>query len=128
MSAALALPSALLTLASGGLVGLTLGLIGGGFLIVPSIMLGSGMPILNAAGSSLFAVGAFGLTTAASYGLDGLVDWRLAALLIGGGVAGGLLGLRLALRLAARRGVLTRLFAVVLFLVAGYMLVDSLGA
>src|SRR3546814_2435331 len=31
--------------------------IGGGFLIVPGIMLGSGMPMLYAIGSSLFAVG-----------------------------------------------------------------------
>ncbi len=31
--------------------------IGGGFLIVPGIMRGSGMPILNAIGSSLFSVG-----------------------------------------------------------------------
>ena len=34
--------------------------IGGGFLIVPGIMLGSGMPILNAVGSSLLSVGASG--------------------------------------------------------------------
>ena len=32
--------------------------IGGGFLIVPALLLGSGMPILNAVGSSLFSVGA----------------------------------------------------------------------
>ena len=38
--------------------------IGGGFLIVPGIMLGSGMPILNAIGSSLFSVGIFGAATA----------------------------------------------------------------
>src|SRR6516162_4176852 len=35
--------------------------IGGGFLIMPGIMLGSGMPILNAIGSSLLSVGTFGL-------------------------------------------------------------------
>ena len=44
--------------------------IGGGFLIVPGLMLGSGMPILNAIGSSLFSVGGFGLTTAISYALS----------------------------------------------------------
>ena len=46
--------------------------IGGGFLIVPGIMLGSGMPILNAIGSSLLSVGTFGLTTAVNYALSGL--------------------------------------------------------
>ncbi len=33
-------------------------------MIVPGLMLGSGMPILQAIGSSLFSVGSFGLTTA----------------------------------------------------------------
>ena len=59
--------------------------IGGGFLIVPGIMFGSGMPILNAIGSSLFAVGAFGLTTAMNYALSGLVDWGIALEFIAGG-------------------------------------------
>ena len=44
--------------------------IGGSFLIVPGIMLGSGMPILNAIGSSLLSVGTFGLTTAVNYALS----------------------------------------------------------
>src|ERR1700730_7993593 len=41
--------------------------IGGGFLIVPALMLATGMSIINAVSSSLVAVTAFGLTTAASY-------------------------------------------------------------
>ena len=52
--------------------------IGGGFLIVPALMLATGMPILNAVSSSLVAVTAFGLTTAASYAWSGLVSWALA--------------------------------------------------
>ena len=51
--------------------------IGGGFLIVPAIMLGSGMASLNAVGSSLVSVGAFGLATAMTYAAAGLVDWRV---------------------------------------------------
>ena len=38
--------------------------IGGGFLIVPALMLATGMPIMNAVSSSLVAVTAFGMTTA----------------------------------------------------------------
>src|SRR2546421_2735259 len=53
--------------------------IGGGFLIVPALMLATGMPIMNAVSSSLVAVTAFGLTTAASYAWSGLVSWALAA-------------------------------------------------
>jgi len=51
--------------------------IGGGFLIVPALMLATGMPIMNAVSSSLVAVTAFGMTTAASYAWSGLVSWAL---------------------------------------------------
>jgi uncharacterized membrane protein YfcA len=100
--------------------------IGGGFLIVPGIMLGSGMPILNAIGSSLFSVSAFGLTTAANYALSGLIDWRIAAEFIAGGVVSGLLGVRLVTRLGARRRLLSRVFASVVFAVAAYMAVRTI--
>lgn len=99
--------------------------IGGGFLIVPGIMLGSGMPILNAIGSSLFSVSAFGLTTAANYALSGLIDWRIAAEFIAGGVVGGLLGVRLVTRLGARRRLLSTVFAGIVFAVAAYMAVRT---
>ena len=108
----------------GALVGFLSGFfgIGGGFLIVPGIMLGSGMATVNAVGSSLLAVGAFGLTTAISYAFAGLVDWRLAALFVAGGILGGLVGVRLAKYLGRRRAALTQTFAVVVFLVAGFIL------
>jgi len=99
--------------------------IGGGFLIVPGIMLGSGMPILNAIGSSLFSVSAFGFTTAASYALSGLVDWSIALLLVAGGVVGGILGTAIASRLAGRRRLLERAFAGVVLVVAVYMAIRS---
>jgi uncharacterized membrane protein YfcA len=96
--------------------------IGGGFLIVPGLMLAAGMPITNAIGSSLLAVTAFGATAAANYAVSGLVDWRLAVMLLGGGVAGGLLGSRVARSLGARRGALNAIFATVIIAVAIYML------
>jgi uncharacterized protein len=99
--------------------------IGGGFLIVPGIMLGSGMPILNAIGSSLFSVSAFGFTTAASYALSGLVDWSIALQLVAGGIVGGIVGTRISSRLAGRRGVLERAFAVIVLLVAVYVAIRS---
>ncbi len=99
--------------------------IGGGFLIVPGLMLATGMPILNAVGSSLVAVAAFGLTTAANYAVSGLVDWRLAAIFLAGGVLGGLIGAALARHLAGKRGALNVAFSLVIFAVASYMLVRS---
>ena len=99
--------------------------IGGGFLVVPGLMASTGMAILNAIGSSLFSVGAFGATTAASYAADGLIDWRIAALFVSGGVLGGIVGTKIAVKLAKRRGLLQRTFAAVLVLVASYMLYRS---
>ena len=101
--------------------------IGGGFLIVPALVAATGMPILYAVGSSLLAVTAFGLTTATNYAVSGLVDWPLAALFIVGGILGGLLGTRSATFLADRKGALNTVFAALIFAVAVYMLLRSLG-
>jgi uncharacterized membrane protein YfcA len=115
--------------ALGGLTGALSGFfgIGGGFLVVPALIAATGMPILYAVGSSLVAVTAFGLTTAANYALSGLVDWYLAALFISGGVLGGMLGAGSASSLAARKGALNTVFAALIFAVAIYMLVRNLG-
>ncbi len=111
-------------IATGLVVGAVSGFfgIGGGFLVVPGLMLATGMPILNAIGSSLFSVGSFGLTTAINYALSGLIEWAIALLFIVGGVAGGYLGMRAAVSLAANRRSLTFVFAGIIFAVAIYML------
>ena len=102
--------------------------IGGGFLIVPGLMLATGMPILNAIGSSLFSVGTFGLATALSYAWSGLLDWRVAAFYIIGGVFGGWLGVHLATRLGHHKQTLNWIFAVIVALTAVYMLFRNLKA
>ncbi len=102
--------------------------IGGGFLIVPGLIAATDMPMIYAVGSSLVAVTAFGLTTAINYSLSGLVDWALAFVFIGGGVAGSLAGTQLARRLSKERGRLATVFAVLIFIVAAYMLWKSAAA
>ena len=102
--------------------------IGGGFLVVPGLIASTGMPMINAVGSSLVAVTAFGLTTALNYAFSGLVDWLLALVFIVGGVAGGFAGAGLARRLSATRGRLTTVFAGLIFAVAAYMLWKSAAA
>lgn len=101
--------------------------IGGGFLIVPGLIASTGMPILNAVGTSLVAVAAFGLSTAASYMASGYVDWSLAGLFILGGALGSLLGTRVARSMAQSKGALTTFFACVIFFVATYMIWQSLS-
>ncbi|MGE0046217.1 MAG: sulfite exporter TauE/SafE family protein [Hyphomonadaceae bacterium] len=116
--------------ATGLAVGLVSGFfgIGGGFLVVPGLIASTGMTMLHAIGSSLFAVGAFGATTAGAYALDGLIDWRIAGLFIGGGIVGGIAGARLCAMLSHQRGALQRIFAIVIFAVAAYVLYRSLTA
>jgi uncharacterized membrane protein YfcA len=101
--------------------------IGGGFLIVPALMLATGMSIMNAVSSSLVAVTAFGLTTAASYAWSGLISWGLAGLFIAGGIVGGLIGTRSAQLLSVRHGALNIVFAAVIIAVALYMLARNLS-
>lgn len=101
--------------------------IGGGFLIVPGLIAATGMPMLNAVGSSLVGVTSFGLTTAANYAFSGLVDWLLAGAFVLGGLAGGFAGTAAARHLAEKRDSLTILFAALIFVVAAYMLWKSAG-
>jgi hypothetical protein len=91
-------------------------------------MFATGMPIICAVGSSLLSVAAFGATTAANYAISGWVDWPLAGIFIAGGVAGGLGGTALAHHLSVRRGVLNKIFAGLIFVVALYVLYRSRAA
>jgi uncharacterized membrane protein YfcA len=99
--------------------------IGGGFLIVPGLILASGMPTINAIGSSLLGVGSFGLATTINYMLSGFVDWAVAFECIAGGVIGGFVGRELANRLALNKSALNLLFAAIMLIVASYVLYRS---
>jgi uncharacterized membrane protein YfcA len=101
--------------------------IGGGFLIVPGLIGATAMPLINAIGSSLVSVTAFGATTAASYAWSGLVDWPLAIFFIGGGAFGGLIGTRLAHHLAGRsKHILALTFSGIVIAVGLYVIARSL--
>jgi uncharacterized membrane protein YfcA len=100
--------------------------IGGGFLIVPGLMAAAGMPLINAIGTSLVSVTAFGTTTAASYSFSGLVDWRIAALFVIGGALGGLVGIAAGRKLAIRKRALSLVFAAIVVTVGLYVVITSL--
>ncbi len=109
-------------------VGLAAGFfgIGGGFLIVPGLILATAMPLPFAIGTSLVVVSALGLTTALSYALSGLVDWSVTAMLVVGGVAGTIGGIALGKVLGTRKGLLERGFAAVVIAVGTYVTASSL--
>jgi uncharacterized membrane protein YfcA len=116
-------PVGLLTGLAAGFFG-----VGGGFLIVPGLMLATGMTMANATASSLLSVALFGAATSANYAISGLVDWRLAGLLLAGGVAGGVIGLFAAKALSTRARLARSLFALLILIVAAYVAWRALGA
>jgi uncharacterized membrane protein YfcA len=99
--------------------------IGGGFLIVPGLMLAANMDLKEAASASLVAVMAFGLASASSYAWSGMIDWPVAGLLIAGGAVGAIVGTRANTALAERRRLLTRVFA--WFVIAAGLYVSGRG-
>lgn len=102
--------------------------IGGGFLIVPGLVLATSMPLAYAIGTSLVSVAAFGAATAGSYTLSGLVDWPVAALFVAGGLVGGWAGAALGARLANAKQALSLAFAGLVVAVGLFIVAKGFGA
>lgn len=102
--------------------------IGGGFLIVPGLILATGMPMTSAIGTSLVAVSAFGAATGASYAASGMIDWPIAVLFVLGGVGGGILGVALGRILARRKRALNLVFATIVVAAGIYVLARGISA
>lgn len=115
-------------LASGMAVGILSGFfgIGGGFLILPGLMLAADMDVRDAASASLVGVAAFGTASASSYAWSGLIDWQVAGFLVAGGLLGAVAGSRANAMLAENKDRLSRLFA--WFVVGAGLYVAGRGA
>ena len=100
--------------------------IGGGFLIVPGLILATGMPLTAAIGTSLVAVSAFGAATAASYAVSGLIDWTIAGLFVLGGIGGGIAGVALGNVLARHKRALTLIFSTLVVATGLYVIARGL--
>ena len=100
--------------------------IGGGFLILPGLMLAADMDVRDAASASLVGVAAFGTASASSYAWSGLIDWQVAGLLVAGGLLGAVAGSRANAALAKKKELLSRLFA--WFVAAAGLYVAGRGA
>lgn len=100
--------------------------IGGGFLIVPGLLFSTRICMIKAVGTSLIAVGTFGVAASATYALSGLVDPIISILYLLGGIAGGYAGAKIASSMP--RGMLRKVFAIIIILVAIYMMYQNLYA
>jgi uncharacterized membrane protein YfcA len=105
----------------GLLVGLAAGYfgIGGGFLIVPSL-LHSGLNISNAIGTSLIPVSMFGATTALGYSFANQVNIVISILFVIGGAGGGFLGTKMLTRVPMN--IITNVFGILTGIVGVYMI------
>jgi uncharacterized membrane protein YfcA len=122
-------PRAVKVLVTATVVGLLTGFlgVGGGFLVVPALVLALGLPITYAAGTSLVVIT---LTSAAALvvraGVGTAPDWTLDAALTVASAAGGFAGARLADRTDTAR--LSVAFTVLVLGVAVYTATQALPA
>lgn len=98
-------------LALGAVVGVISGLVGagGGFLIVPALVLFGGVPMREAIGTSLFVIGLQSFAGFAGHAAHVHLDWILVATITLASVLGSLVGARFASKVPAP--VLRRAFA-----------------
>lgn len=114
------------------LVGLGVGLltgflgVGGGFLIVPSLVLFTGLPMRRAVGTSLLVIFANCLAGILGHVREGIAQPRLMVAFTLAAVIGSFVGVRIAGRVS--QGTLRRGFAYFVIGVAILMLVESSGA
>jgi uncharacterized membrane protein YfcA len=107
-------------LAQGAGVGFTTGLVGagGGFLIVPALVLWAGLPMPAAVGTSLFVIVLNALAGFSGYASHVQVDYRLVGAVTAAAIAGSFLGAQIAHRIDP--AALRRAFA-------GFVLVMAVG-
>ncbi len=100
--------------------------VGGGFVIVPALVLFGGMRIHTAVATSLMVVFLISVSGVASYVLHGgSLSWSLTALFVVGGVLGMQLGTRLSAKLSGPT--LQRTFAVAMVAVAAFVVFQSIA-
>ncbi len=109
----------------GGCVGLLTGLlgVGGGFLIVPALVLLADLPMKQAIGTSLLVITMNSLSGFAGYLGQVTIDWSGMGLFTLTAIAGVLLGTRLAGRVPQAR--LRQFFAVFLVVVGAFILLEK---
>jgi uncharacterized membrane protein YfcA len=100
--------------------------VGGGFVIVPALVLVLGLPMRAAVGTSLLIIAINSASGLLAHLRIGGLDLGITALFVLGGLAGVLGGVRLGGRLPQRR--LTQTLAALIILVAAYVLYRSYAA
>jgi uncharacterized protein len=114
-------------LASGAGVGLLTGVlgVGGGFLIVPALVMLVGLPMNQSVGTSLVIITANSAAGLLGHLSGGMFDLALTITFVAAGLAGTFVGTRLSHRLPSNR--LRQAFALFVIVLACFLLYDNLG-
>jgi hypothetical protein len=97
--------------------------VGGGFLIVPALVIVVGLPMVEAVSTSLIIIAANSLAGFIGHWSQGNFDLPLAVVFVTAGLAGTRVGARLAPRLPADR--LRQVFGVFVIGLAIFLLIDN---
>ena len=97
--------------------------VGGGFLIVPALVLFGGLAMKEAVGTSLLVIAANCVAGLIGHAAQSHFDWRLAFLVMALAVVGAIGGTILSHRMAAQR--LQKMFAVLVLAVAFFLFVKN---
>jgi uncharacterized protein len=97
--------------------------VGGGFLIVPALVLLLGLPLALAVGTSLLVIALTSGAALAAHLATGGIDWLIATTFTGAAIAGALAGRRLGEVVRPQR--LSRLFALLLVAIAVLLVVEN---
>lgn len=100
--------------------------VGGGFVIVPALVLLLGLPITLAVGTSLLVIALTSGAALASHLASGSIDWTIAVAFTGAAIAGALAGRRLSATVSAER--LGQLFALLLVAIAVFLVAKNATA
>jgi len=120
---------AALLLLVGVVTGILSGLfgVGGGFVIVPALILFSGMPIHSAVGTSLMVIALISISGISSQIWAGrTIPWELTSLFVAGGIGGLFAGQSLGKHLSGPR--LQKVFVVAILMVAVFVILKTLMA
>jgi uncharacterized protein len=114
--------------ASGLAVGVLTGLVGvgGGFLIVPALVLVAGVPIRRAIGTSLLVISLSTVTALAAYQGQARISWQVVAVFTALAIVGAVVGTRAGRRVPARG--LRRAFGVLVLALAVFLLYENRAA
>lgn len=116
-----------LIIASGLVVGILTGLlgVGGGFLIVPALVMLVGLPMRQAVGTSLVIIAMNSIAGLLGHMGESLIDLNLILVLIVAGILGTMAGTRLAHYVQPQQ--LRKIFALFIIVLSLFLLYDNLG-